>query len=153
MPLEAERILIPINDSTQSELAFRWACHMARDSGALLRAIHVIEVPLSASLEAEVTEDIERAEELLVRYERIARSERKPKLETRCIRARQAGAAVAREAEIERADLVIVGVPFSRNLGRYHLGTTGSYVFQHAPCQVLLWREPMPAGYCVCGEG
>ena len=145
MPLDAERILIPINDSAQSELAFRWACHMAKDAGALLRAIHVIEVPLSVSLEAEVTEDIEKAEELLLRYERIAKSERKPRLETRCIRARQAGAALAREAEIERADLVIVGIPFSRNLGRYNLGSTGSYIFQHAPCQVLLWREPMPA--------
>ncbi len=152
MPLDAERILIPINDSAQSELAFRWACHMAKDAGALLRAVHVIEVPLSYALEAEVTWDIEMAEELLLRYERIARAERKPRLETRCIRARQAGAAVAREAEIERADLVIVGVPYSRTLGRYRLGSTGAYVFQHAPCHVLLWREPMPANIAVAGR-
>ena len=147
MPLNAERILVPINDSPHSEHAFRWACHMAKEARALLHAIHVIEVPLFMSLEAEVTEDIDRAEDLLLRYEQIARAEKKPRLDIRCIRARQAGAAVAREADIERADLVIVGVPYSRNLGRHHVGSTGAYVFQHAACQVILWREPMPPDF------
>ncbi len=144
MPLDAQRILIPINKSSHSERAFRWACHMAKDARAELFAIHVIEVPLAMSLEAEVVEDIEAAEKLLTKYEQIARQEQKPKLKARCVRGRQAGAAVAKEAEIEQIDLVIVGIPYSRNVGQYHLGSTGSYIFQHATCQVLLWREPKP---------
>ena len=149
MPLNAQRILIPINDSPHSEHAFRWACHMAKDAKAELLAVHVIVVPLAMSLEAEVTEDIEAAEKLLTRYEQIARHEQRPKLTARCVRARQVGAAVAKEAEIEQVDLVIAGIPFSRNLGQYHLGTTGSYIFQHTSCQVLLWREPMPVNIWV----
>ena len=144
MSLDTHRILIPINERPHSEHAFRWACHMAKDAKAELFAIHVIEIPLSMPLEAEFTDDIEQAEKLLNRYEQIARHEHRPKLTARSVRARQAGAAVAKEAEIEQVDLVIVGIPFSRNLGQYHLGTTGSYIFQHTSCEVLLWREPMP---------
>ena len=144
MPLGTQRILIPVNDRPHSEHAFRGACHMAKDAKAELFAIHVIEVPLSMPLEAEFTDDMEEAEKLLNRFERIARQEHKPRLTARSVRARQAGAAVAKEAEIEQVDLVIVGIPFSRNLGQYHLGTTGSYIFQHTSCQVLLWREQMP---------
>ena len=147
MALDAQRILVPINDSPQSELAFRWACHMAKDVRAELIALHVIVIPLTKSLEAEITEDIEEAEKLLTRYEQISRREQKPKLEARCVRARQVGAAVAREAEIEQVDLVIVGIPFDRNMGKYQLGSIASYVFQHTTCQVLLWREPMPPGF------
>lgn len=152
MPLDAKRILIPINDSPHSERAFRWACRMARDAKAKLYAVHVIEVPLSMSLEDEVTEDIDRAERLLEKYERIAQGEGYKSLEARCIRSRLAGAAVTREAEIELADVVIVGISYHSTLGQFDLGNTGSYIFQHASCQVMLWREPMPvpspAGVC-----
>ena len=149
MPLDTRRILIPINGSTHSERAFRWACHMAKNAKAELLVLHVIEVPLAMSLEAEVTEDIDNSEKLLRRYEQIARQEQKPKLTARSVRGRQAGAAVAKEAEIEQVDLVIVGISFSRNLGQYHLGSTGSYIFQHTSCEVLLWREPMPPNILV----
>ena len=36
MSLDAQRILIPINKSSHSERAFRWACHMAKDAKAEL---------------------------------------------------------------------------------------------------------------------
>ena len=91
MGLDAQRILVPINDSSQSELAFRWACHMAKDAHAELIALHVIVIPLAKSLEAEITEDINEAEKLLTHYEQIARREQKPKLVARCVRARQVG--------------------------------------------------------------
>lgn len=144
MSLDASRILIPINDSSHSERAFRWACHMARDAKAKLFAVHVIEVPLSLSLEAEIADEVDKAEQLLDRYERIAHEEGYRGLEARCIRSRQAGAAATREAEIQQADLMIVGISYHSTLGQSDLGITGSYIFQHASCQVLLWREPMP---------
>ena len=150
MSLDAKRILIPINDSSHSERAFRWACHMARDAKAKLCAIHVIEVPLALSLDAEVVEDIDQAEKLLAKYESIAHDEGYKGVDARCIRSRQAGAAVTREAETEQADLVIVGISYHKTLGQSDLGSTGSYIFQHASCQVLVWREPIsvptPAG-------
>ena len=144
MSLDAKRMLIPINDSPHSQRAFRWACHMAQDAKASLYAVHVIEVPLSLSLEAEVAEDIDRAEKLLEEYENVAKEEGFRNLQARCLRSRQAGAAVVREAEIEQADLIIAGISYHRTLGQSDLGITGAYIFQHAACQVLLWREPVP---------
>ncbi len=150
MTLDAKRILVPVNDSPHCERAFRWACHMAKDAKSKLCAVHVIEVPLSLSLETEVAEAVDKAEQLLIRYERIARDEGYKGLEARCLRSRQAGAAITREAEIEQADLVIVGISYhsalgQTDLGQTDLGNTGSYIFHHAACQVLLWREPKPA--------
>ena len=114
MPLDARRILIPIIDSRHSERAFRWACHMAREARAELLALHVIEVPLNVSLASEITADIDKAEELLEKFEQIARKERRPKLQARCVRARQAGAAVTREAATEQVDLTFSSTPLAK---------------------------------------
>ena len=134
-------ILVPVNDSPHSERAFRWACQVARSSKARLHAIHVIEVPLSLSLEAEITADIDRAEELLSRYERIAREEKFRGLEAGCLRARQAGAAIVREVEIKQAEIIVVGIPYNRSMGQCSMGSSAAYIFQNASCQVLLWRD------------
>ena len=137
-------ILVPVNDSPHSERAFRWACQVARSNKARLHALHVIEVPLSLSLEAEITADVDRAEELLSRYERVAREEKYRGLEAGCLRARQVGAAIVREVEIKRAEMIVVGIPYNRTMGQCNMGAATSYIFQHASCQVLLWRDTAP---------
>lgn len=137
-------ILVPVNDSPHSERAFRWACQVARSNKARLHALHVIEVPLSLSLEAEITADVDRAEDLLSRYERIAREEKYRGLEAGCLRARQAGAAIVREMEIKRAEMIVVGIPYNRSMGQCSMGSAASYIFQNASCQVLLWRDTAP---------
>ena len=134
-------ILVPVNDSPHSERAFRWACQVARSNKARLHAIHVIEVPLSLSLEAEITADVDRAEELLARYERIAHEEKYRGLQAGCLRARQAGAAIVREVEIKQAEIIVVGIPYNRSMGQCSMGASASYIFQNASCQVLLWRD------------
>ena len=137
-------VLVPVNDSPHSERAFRWACHVARSNKARLHALHVIEVPLSLSLETEITADLDRAEELLSRYERVAREEKYRGLEAGCLRARQAGAAIVREVEIKGAEIIVVGIPYNRSMGQCSMGAAASYIFQNAPCQVLLWRDTAP---------
>ena len=137
-------ILVPVNDSPHSERAFRWACQVARSNKAQLHALHVIEVPLSLSLEAEITADVDRAEELLSRYERIAREEKYRGLDAGCLRSRRVGIAIVREVEIKRAEMVVVGIPYNRSMGQSRMGDTAFHIFQHAPCQVLLWRDTSP---------
>ncbi len=145
MSQRVNNILVPVNDSPHSERAFRWACHVARKNKAQLHVIHVIEVPLSLSLEAEITEDVDRAEELLSRYERIAHEEKYRGLAAGCLRARQAGSAIVREAEFKKAEMVVVGIPYHHSLGQCSMGAAASYIFQYASCQVLLWRDTAPA--------
>ena len=137
-------ILVPVDHSPHSERAFRWACQIARQSKAQLHALHVIEVPLSLSLEADITEHVEYAENLLSRYEHIARQEKYRGLEADCVRARSVGAAIVREADIKQAEMLVVGIPYQRSMGQCSMGDAASYIFQHAPCQVLLWRDTAP---------
>ena len=86
MRLDAKRIMVPVNGDAISERAFRWACHTARESKADLHAIYVMEVPLELPLEAEITEDINRGEEILARIEGIAAQEKCKSMEASFLR-------------------------------------------------------------------
>ena len=57
---------------------------------------------------------------------------------------RHAGPAVVLEAEDRNMDAVILSVPYKRRFGSCSMGATASYVFDNAPCRVILWREPTP---------
>lgn len=141
MSHSVSNILVPVNGSPHSERAFRWACQMSRQHKAQLRALHVIEVPMSLSIEAEFTAIVDLAETLLSNYEQIAKDERCRGLAAGHLRARQAGPAIVQEAAVKGADLVAIGIPYHPSFGHCSMGETASYIFQHAPCQVMLWRD------------
>ena len=145
MRLDAKRILVPVNGKPYSERTFRWACQMARESKTELHAVYVIEVPLELSLESDISEDINRGEDILTRIEAIASEEKYKGLQARFLRARQAGPAVVLESEERYMDLLIVGIRYQRRFGSCTFGTTASYIFHNASCQVMFWREQAPA--------
>ena len=145
MRLDAKRILVPVNGKHYSERTFRWACQMARESKTELHAVYVIEVPLELSLESEISEDINKGEDILARIEAIASEEKYKGLQARFLRARQAGPAMVLESEERFMDLMIVGVPYHRQFGSCTLGATSSYIFHNASCQVMFWREQAPS--------
>ena len=144
MRLDAKRLLVPVNGKSYSERTFRLACQMARESKTELHAVYVIEVPLELSLESEIAEDINKGEEILARIEVIASEEKLKDVHARSLRARHAGPAIVMEAEERQMDAVILGVPYRRRFGSCTLGTTSSYIFNNAPCQVIFWRERAP---------
>ena len=141
MRIDARRMLVPVNGSEISELAFRWACRTAREFKAELQAVYVIEVPLELPLEAEVRADIDRGEKILGRVEGIAAKERYKGLEATCLRARQPGPAIVMEAENRHTDLIVLGIPYKQQLGSWDLGPTAEYIFRNTACQMILWRE------------
>ena len=49
------------------------------------------------------------------------------------------------ESEDRFMDLLIVGVPYNRLFGECSLGTTASYIFHNASCQVMFNREQAPS--------
>ncbi len=145
MKLDAKRILVPVNGTQYSERTFRWACQIAREAKTELHAVYVIEVPLALSLESEISEDINKGEEILARIEAIASEEKYKGLQARFLRARQAGPAVVSESETKFMDLLIVGVPYHRRFRETSLGSTASYIFHNASCQIMLSREQAPS--------
>ena len=139
--LDAKRILVPVNGDAASEQTFRWACQLARHSKAQLHAIYVIEVPLESPLEAENSQATNKGEEILGRIEAIGNEEKCKDLQAKTLRARHAGPAIVIETEDRQMDAVMMGVPYRRRFGSCTLGSTASYVFNNASCQVIFWRE------------
>lgn len=144
MRLNGKRILVPVDESPVSEAAFRWACQLARQSKAELHAIYITEVPMEYSLSTEFVREDNKGEEVLSRLESVAEEE-KCRVHAQLLQARYAGPAIVLEAEDRQMDLIILGVAYRRRLGSSTLGSTPTYILEHAPCQVILWREPIPA--------
>lgn len=142
MRLDANKILVPVNGDTVSERTFRWACQTAKESKAELHAIYVIEVPLDLPLEAEITQDVNRGEDILTRIEAIASQEKYKNVQAKYVRARDAGPAIVLETQDRNMDMLIMGIPYRRRFGSCGMGPTGEYIFHNAECQVILWRDP-----------
>ena len=51
---------------------------------------------------------------------------------------------ILKEAEVLRPDLIVVGAKAAPILGRFLLGGTAERVTRHAPCPVLVVRQPRP---------
>ncbi|MDA1220245.1 MAG: universal stress protein [Chloroflexi bacterium] len=144
MRLNGKRILVPVDDTPVSEAAFRWACQLARHSKAELHAIYVTEVPMEFSLSTEFVREDNVGEHVLARLESVAEEE-KCKVHAQLLQARYAGPAITLEAEDRQMEMIVLGVPYRHRLGSSTLGATPTYILEHAPCQVILWRERIPA--------
>jgi APA family basic amino acid/polyamine antiporter len=128
------------------------------EAKARLALVYVVEVPLAASLEAELAPEreeearfaLERARDVAEEYEDVAVS-------TETIRARQVGAGIVEAARRSDAEAIVIGgEPPTKIRGGARLGGIGAakpaeigaateYVLMKAPCQVLLTAPPEPA--------
>jgi nucleotide-binding universal stress UspA family protein len=143
MLTESKRILVPVNGTPASEHAFRWACQLAKQNRAELHVIYVSEVPLEFSLNTEFVNEDNHGERVLASIESIAGEER-CRVNAQHLRARHAGPAIVLEAEDREMEMIILGLPYRHRLGSSILGTTATYLLEHAPCQVVFWRERIP---------
>ena len=138
--MKIEKILVPVGGTPLDDEVLELACQIARQNRAAILISHVIEIERALPLEAENTPQVQRAEDILERAEKITRQHWK-QVESDLLQARAAGAALVDEAVERGVDLIIIGVPFRKKLGEIHLGTTTIYVMKNAPCRVLLWRQ------------
>ncbi len=143
MRLNGKRILVPVDDTPVSEDAFRWSCQLAKHSKAELHLIYVNEVPMEFSLKTEFVQEDNKGEHVLARLESIAEEE-KCKVHGQLLQARHAGPAIVLEAEDRQMEVIVYGIPYRNHIGLSNLGTTAQYLLDHAPCQVIFWRDSMP---------
>ena len=134
------RVLVPVNGSPACEAAFEWSCDFAKNTKGDLNAVYVNEVPLEFPLNTEFVLGDNQGDEVLFRIEEIAHA-RKCKVNAQLLQARQAGPAIALEAADRDMDLIILGIAHRRRTGAHPLGPTTTYLLQHAPCQVMIWRD------------
>ncbi len=139
-PLDAIRsFLVAINGTEASDNALAVVCAIAHRSRASVALLHVIEVPRSLPLDAELQFELERGETIMGNAEVLA-AQHDVKVEGQILQARNAGAAVVEDAL--GADAVVLGLDYHRPLGRFELGQVPQYVLENARCQVWLMRYP-----------
>jgi nucleotide-binding universal stress UspA family protein len=121
------------------------AADLGRAGHAELVGVHVVEIGWSMPLDADVASRSEEAQQILDHAELTAET-LKAKLEPVLLQAREVGAALVDEATERGADLLVVGLPYRKRFGgEFAIGRTIPYVLKHAPCEVWVVREPIPA--------
>lgn len=132
-----QRIVVAVADDRGTADAVDAACRLARERGARVTAVAVVEVPVELPLDCEMDPEDSRARELLESARTTADSYG-ISVSLRLLRAREAATAIVEEIERERADLAIVGACRRPWRKRTVLGRTVETVLRQAPCRVML---------------
>jgi nucleotide-binding universal stress UspA family protein len=144
-----KKVALALNGGPTDELVVTLGCQLAKPATAELVAIHVIEVDWSHELSDELSSENEAASAVLDQAEGIAEKYH-VKLTGDLLQAREVAAALVDEAIEIGADAVILGLPYRKRFGGdFAIGATIPYVFQNAPCQVIVAREEIPAANVV----
>ena len=137
---ETKEILVPVDGSQASLDALALACLLAGRNKGKVYAAYVIEVARTLPLEAEVSPEAGKGEEILSRAEQVADS-LKLEITTEILKARDAGPALVDDAIEHGVGAILVGVEYKRPLGEFQLGRTSQYILRNAPCQVIICRS------------
>ena len=138
LTIEYRTIVVPVVRSNESEEALVAAARLAGERGATIAVLHVLEVPMSLPVDADLPEQEAEADELLDDAVSLVEAYGVRAL-ARLGRGRSAGPEIVREAAQRSAELIVLGAPRSRGTGRAAIfGRTTDYVLRHAPCRVLV---------------
>ena len=130
-----------LNGGPTDALVVKFGCELGRGRDVELTALHVVEVDWRHDLDEQIAGSSEIAAETLDMAEGIAERHR-VKLRTELLQARNVGAALVDEAVELGADVILLGLPYRKRFGGdFAIGNTVPYVFQNAPCAVLVIRE------------
>ena len=139
------RAILALSGGTCDDRIVTLAAELGRPLKAELVGVHVVEVGWALPLDADIAARSDGAQQILDHAE-LAAEGLKTRLEPVLLQAREVGAALVDEASERDADLLVVGLPYRRRFGGdFVIGRTIPYVLQHAPCEVWVVREPIPA--------
>jgi APA family basic amino acid/polyamine antiporter len=137
LALEYRSILVPVTRSPESEEALVAAARLAAERGATIAIVHVLEVPLSLPVNADLREEEDAANDLLDEARALVESYG-VRAVVRLARARRAGPAIVEEAVRRNAELIVVGAPRRFGLRGPLFGKTVDYVLKASPVRVLV---------------
>ena len=134
------RVLAVVSDDPSDINTISRAADIVRDDHGQLFVVYVIKVERARPLDAEIEEQVARGEQVLHRSERLARLPRSD-IDSQLLQARMIGPAVVHEAIVRDADALVIGTSYPTEFGAFSLGSDIPYILEHAPCDVILWRE------------
>ena len=140
----ASSALVPVTGADCDENIVRIACEMLETRRSVLHILYVIEVARHAPIDAEIAEDYQKGESVLREMEEIAGGYNCMR-DAQLVQARKAGAAVVRQSIDKGVDAIVMGASETESFGAFSLGEHIPYVLRHAPCRVIICRDPKPA--------
>jgi len=141
-PLRIKNVLVPVDGSRAGFNALALACHLAKLNKGTVYAVYVIEVARNLALDAEMPNEARSGEDILTEAERVA-DELDYKISGELLQARDQGHAIVDEAADREVDAIVMGIGLELMLGEFQIAAAAQYVVKHAPCQVILYREPV----------
>jgi len=138
---EYERILVPVKLGPIGEEMLATAIKLAEERGGTIHALHVVRVPLSLPLDAEMAEQEQRAVDSLAEATSLAHAHGVA-ISGATVRSRAIGEAIVGKAREVGADLIVMGsAPRWRRQSRF-FSPTVDYVLRRAPCEVMVVTYP-----------
>lgn len=122
-------------------MAVDFACTIAKRTRGKVHVVHVIEVKRALALDADLTDEAQRGEQILSQAEATAHRQ-DFEVEGDLLQARDAGHAIVDEAVERQADAIIIGVPYRKPFGDFELSKVPAHVLKTAQCEVILLRLP-----------
>lgn len=145
------KIILAIDDSPHSQAALQWVQKAHWPAGSNLLVLSAVEWMAYAMAEPGGADLYGRllADQVKAREEVIAGAERdlkKTELQVTCrVLQGDARLAILEAADQEHADLIVVGSHGRTGLPKLIMGSVASYVVAHAPCNVLVVKQPHAA--------
>ena len=146
--LAPKRILVPIDFSETSLYALRYALTFARQFSGSLYVLHVYEAPsflagYQTLPKTVAAPDSEVIQKIRIQLDSLAEAENDSRVPIKtCVREGKAYDEIVRFAKAELVDLIIISTHGYTGLKHTLLGSTAERVVRHAPCPVLVVRQP-----------
>jgi nucleotide-binding universal stress UspA family protein len=133
-------ILVPVKGTEADEEAIKLACRLAKPDKAKICAVNVIPIDRTLPLDAEMEDEVDKAEAVLTRMEDVARKQGYS-IDTDLLQARGVGPTIVDEATERESDLILIGVEYKKQFGQFSLGTIVPHILKNSPCRVLLYHQ------------
>ena len=121
--MKLTNILVPLAGTAIDPDVIEYAIALGRPHKAKITAVHVIEVKWNMPLDAVLDAELERGEEVLDHAEHVA-EKLGGHLITEVLQARDAATAIVDTAVEQGSELIVMGMPYRKRLGRVYVGRT-----------------------------
>lgn len=140
-PLHIRDIVVPVNGTPSSREALALACFLAKRHKGRVYAVYVIEVARTMPLDADMTADAQKGEQVLAEAESLAEElDYRDNVFGELLQARDTSHAVVDEAVERGVSAIVLGVSYNREQGSM-LDPDMQYILKNAPCQVIVSRS------------